>query len=54
MKDESPNFSSVNTILLSHSIVGFSRREVTVSIDGCLPLVHGEGGVGPCRVSLMY
>ena len=54
MKDESPNFSSVNTILLSRSIVGCSRKEVIVSIDGVLPLVHDVGGVGTCRVSQMY
>ena len=54
MKDESPNLSSVNKILLSHSMIGFSRREVIVSIDGCLHLVHDVGDVGTCRVSPMY
>ena len=54
MKDECPNFSSLNTILLSRSIVGVSPREVIVSIDGVLPLVHDGGGVGTCRVSPMY
>ena len=54
MKDESPNFSSINTILLSRSIVRVARREVIVSIDGVLPLVHDGGGIGTCRVSPMY
>ena len=54
MKEESPNFASVNTILLSRSIVGVSRREGIVSIDGVLPIVHDEPGVGSCQVSPMY
>ena len=54
MKDESPNFASVNTILLSRSIVAVFGREVIVSIDGILPLVHDGRGVGTCRVPSMY
>ena len=54
MKDESPNFSYVNTILLSRSINGVSRKKIVVSIDGILPLVNDKGGVGTCRVSPMY
>ena len=54
MKEETPNFSSVNTILLFRSIFGVSPKEVLVSIDDHLPLVHDGGGVGTCRVSPMY
>ena len=54
MKDESPNLSSVNTILLFRSSFGVSHRKGIVSIDGLLPLVHDGGGVGICRVSPMY
>ena len=50
----SPNFSSVNTILLSRSLVSVSRTEVIVSIDGVLTIVHHGGYVGTCSVSLMY
>ena len=54
MKDEYPNFSSVNTILLSWSIIGVFRSEVIISIGGVLPLVHDGGGVGTCQVYPMY